>query len=78
MNRLIVFAGEVAPELLPLAENSGLRLTENIFICGREDEIFTPPLVKQMKENYRELNFTEIYFEGKHTINTEILQPFFN
>jgi predicted esterase len=74
IDTLIVFAGEVAPELVPLAETSGLKRTKNIFIMGTGDEYFTPPLVKQMKETYREMNFTEIAFNGKHEINIEALK----
>jgi predicted esterase len=74
IDNLIVYAGEVAPELLPLKENSGLKKTDNIFICGTQDEYFTPPLVSKMKENYREMNFTEIEFDGKHAINIDVLK----
>lgn len=74
IDSLIVFAGEVAPELFPLSENSGLRRTKNTFICGTADEFFTPPLVAKMKETYREMNFTEIDFAGKHEINIDALK----
>ncbi len=77
VDTMIVYAGEVAPELLPLSLNSGLRKTKNIFICGDRDEIFTPPLVAEMKLKYQELNFTEIEFKGKHVVNTEVLIPLF-
>lgn len=77
IDTLIVYAGEVAPELFPLHETSGLKRTKNIFICGTQDEYFTPPLVAQIKENYREMNFTEIEFKGKHVIDVEVLKPFF-
>lgn len=77
IDTLIVYAGEVAPELFPLSDTSGLKRTKNIFICGTQDEYFTPPLVAQMKENYREINFTEVEFKGKHVIDTEVLKPFF-
>lgn len=74
IDRLIVYAGEVAPELLPLSETSGLKRTNNIFICGKNDEFFTPPLVDKMKQAYAGLNFTEIEFEGRHEINIQALQ----
>lgn len=77
IDRLVVYAGEVAPELIPLSAESGLKRTENIFICGHRDEYFTPPLVAAMKENYRELKFTEIEFDGKHIIDTNVLKPLF-
>lgn len=77
VNRLIVYAGEVAPELFPLQPNSGLKRTENFFICGTRDEYFSLALVSKMKETYHEMNFNEIEFEGKHIINTEVLKNFF-
>lgn len=74
-DRLIVYAGEVAPEVFPLSETSGLKRTKNYFICGDSDEIFTAPLLAQMKAGYAELNFTELEFKGKHEINTAVLKP---
>lgn len=74
IDKLIVYAGEVAPELLPLAQTSGLKRTKNIFICGKRDEFFTPPLVEKMRQTYSELNFTEIEFEGRHEINIDALK----
>lgn len=77
VDKLIVFAGEVGPELFPLHSNSGLRRTKNIFICGNQDEYFNPEIISQMKKMYGEMNFTEIEFDGKHIINTDVLKPFF-
>jgi predicted esterase len=77
-NNLICYAGEVAPELLPLHAGSGLKRTKNYYICGTEDEFFTPALRQQVSEQYKELNFTEIIFEGKHVLNTDVLKPLIN
>ena len=74
---LIVYAGEVAPELFPLVATSGLKRTKNYFICGNQDEYFTAPLIAQMKDTYREMNFTEIEFKGKHVLNTDVLKTIF-
>ncbi len=74
---LIVYAGEVAPELFPLRPDSGLRKSKNIFVCGTKDEYFNPEIVSKMKEAYREMNFTEIDFDGKHEINCGVLKAFF-
>ncbi|HWB63029.1 MAG TPA: hypothetical protein VG603_05925 [Chitinophagales bacterium] len=73
IDRAIVYAGEVAPDILPLAETSGLKRTKNYFICGTADEIFTPETVSKMKENYAALNFTELSFDGRHEINPAVL-----
>jgi predicted esterase len=70
----IVYAGEVAPELLPLKENSGLKKTRNYYVCGTKDEFFTPAALSIVKNVYSELNFTEIFFEGTHEINVEALR----
>lgn len=71
---VIVFAGEVAPELLPLADSSGLKQTRNYFICGTHDQIFTPPMVAEMRVKYADMNFTEFEFTGRHEINTDVLK----
>lgn len=74
INRLIVYAGEVAPELLPLTANSPLRKTNNHFVCGKNDEIFTPEVVAKMKDSYTELNFTYTDFSGGHLIAPDTLR----
>ncbi len=74
IDNAIVYAGEVAPELLPLHENSGLKRTRNYFICGNQDEFFTPELLEKMKPAYTELNFKQVIFEGKHVLNIEVLK----
>jgi len=70
----VVYAGEVAPELLPLRDGSGLKKTKNYYVCGTKDEFFTPAALDIVKNVYRELNFTEIFFEGTHVINTDALK----
>ena len=72
----IIYGGEVGPELLPLNEKSGLKKTKNIFIYGTSDKYFPPDVVSKMRVAYKELNCTEIQFEGGHEIKTEILQRF--
>jgi predicted esterase len=74
IDNTIVYAGEVAPELLPLHEHSGLKRTKNYYICGTQDEFFTPALLDSVKEAYKDLNFTSIMFEGKHELNLEVLK----
>lgn len=74
IDRAIVYAGEVAPELLPLKETSGLKKTRNYYVCGTQDEFFTPAALSIVKNVYAELNFTEIFFEGTHEINAEALK----
>ena len=77
IDTLIAYAGEVAPELLPLTEQAGLNYTKNYFLCGLQDEYITAEMLAEMKVTYREMKFTELMFDGKHTINLEILKPFF-
>lgn len=74
IDKAIVYAGEVAPELLPLQQNSGLRRTSNYFICGTEDKFFTPELMAKMKGAYHELNFTYVSFDGGHTVHMDSLR----
>jgi predicted esterase len=74
IDRAIVYAGEVAPELLPLRENSGLKKTHNFLICGTKDKFITPERLNAARTSYEALNFTEIYFEGNHEINIDSLK----
>ena len=74
VDRAIVYAGEVAPELLPLKATSGLKRTQNYYVCGTRDEFFTPAALDIVKNAYLELNFTEIFFDGTHVINVDALR----
>ena len=74
VDRAVVYAGEVAPELLPLKATSGLKRTKNYYVCGTRDEFFTPAALDIVKNAYRDLNFTEIFFDGRHVINVEALR----
>lgn len=71
---VIVYAGEVGAELLPLHQHSPLKRTSNYFIYGTRDEFFPYEVFLKMKTTYTEMNFTEIEFEGGHEIKPEILQ----
>jgi len=74
IDNLIVYAGEVGPEILPLSEHSGLRKTKNYLIYGNRDEYIAPEVIVKLKPVYTELNFTEIVFDGKHEVKMEVLK----
>jgi predicted esterase len=78
IDRAIVYGGEVAPELLPLKESSGLKRTRNYFVCGTRDKFITPERLALAKPALASLNFTEIFFEGGHEINTDSIKPLIN
>jgi predicted esterase len=73
-DQCIVFAGEVAPELLPLQANSGLRRSKNFLIYGARDEFITPEALSKAKSVYNELHFTEIEFDGVHQLRLDTLK----
>lgn len=75
IDRTIVYAGEVAPELVPLQDTSGLKKTENHFVYGTQDEFFKLDIFQEMKERYASVDFNFIEFEGTHEIYTEVLKP---
>lgn len=77
INRLIVYAGEVGAEVLPLNQNSPLRRSRNYLVYGHHDKFFTPSAIEKMKAAYAEMNFTEIDFDGGHSIQTEVLEKLF-
>ena len=72
-NRIIIYAGQVAPDVLPLSDNSGFRKTKNFFVMGDNDEYFNPDTVKEMKQAYKEINPIEIDFKGGHKIDCDLL-----
>lgn len=74
IDKLVVYAGEVAPELLPLAPHSHLLKSENYFVFGNNDEYFSLELLEQMNEAYEALRLTTVRFEGKHEINIDALR----
>jgi predicted esterase len=74
VDRAVVYAGEVAPELLPLRDDSGLKRTRNYFVYGNQDKFITPDKLDALKADYHALNFTVMPFEGKHEINVSSLQ----
>ena len=74
IDNLIVYAGEVGPEILPLSKHSGLRKTKNYLIYGNRDEYIAPEVIVKLKPVYTELNFTEIVFDGKHEVKMEVLK----
>lgn len=76
IDRVIVYAGEVAPELVPLSASSGLRKTENHFIYGTADEFFPVQLMRDAQVHYSSLQFKVTEFEGGHIIQPDTLQQF--
>ncbi len=77
INRVVVYAGEVGAEVFPLHEASPLRSSQNYFAYGTRDEYFSLSTIEKMKGAYAEMNFTELKFEGGHSIKTEVLQKLF-
>lgn len=74
IHHLIVYAGEVAPELIPLQAHSGLKKTKNHFIYGTKDEFFPIDLLRTMRDKYAELNLNVVEFDGGHDIKPALLQ----
>ena len=75
IDRAIVYAGEVAPELIPLQDTSGLNKTKNYFIYGTEDEFFKPAIFNEMIERYADIKLELIQYEGTHEIYVDVLRP---
>jgi predicted esterase len=75
IDRTLVYAGEVASELIPLQETSGLKQSQNYFIYGTEDEFFKPVIFDEMIARYESVNLNLIKYEGTHEIYSEVLKP---
>lgn len=75
IDRAIIYAGEVAPELVPLQPTSGLSKTKNYFIYGTEDEFFKPTIFNEMIERYASIKLDLIQYEGTHEIYVDVLKP---
>lgn len=74
VNNLIVYAGEVGAELLPLSAESKLRSTKNFFVYGNRDEFFPIEVFEMMKEKYTEMNFENVLFDGTHEIKLDVVR----
>ncbi|MFN8286120.1 MAG: hypothetical protein U0V74_05165 [Chitinophagales bacterium] len=74
VDHLVVYAGEVGPELIPLAANSGLKHSKNHLIYGNKDEYFPVEMMHKAIEHWKELNLNVVEFEGGHVIKPELLQ----
>jgi predicted esterase len=75
IDRTLVYAGEVAPELIPLKETSGLKRSQNYFVYGTEDEFFKPVIFDEMIARYESINLNLIKYEGTHEIYAKVLKP---
>ena len=78
IHRAVVYAGEVAPELLPLRDTPDWKEPKIILCTVPMDKFITPDRLDAFKTDYQPFNFTEISFEGKHEINTASLQSLVN
>ena len=74
LDKVIFYAGEIAPELLPPVQDSGLLRTKNYLIYGSKDEFIKPELFDAQIERCTELHLNLIPFEGGHEIITELLE----
>jgi predicted esterase len=74
VNNLVVYAGEVGAELLPLSAESKLSGTKNFFVYGNRDEFFPPEIFETMKKKYAEMNFEHVPFDGTHEINLDTVR----
>lgn len=77
LSRVIAYAGEVAPDILPLAESSPLHGTKRYLFYGIDDEIIPVTMFEQVKEKYMQAGFKPVLYNGKHEIVPQALQKEF-
>ena len=76
VDRLILWAGEVPPDLDLAGAAERLRRLRLLFVLGRKDEYITPKIVAREEERLRShgIPFEVKWFEGGHEIDAELLK----
>jgi len=76
VDRLILWAGEVPPDLDLAAAADRLRRLRLLFVLGRKDEYITPKVVAREEERLRShgIPYEVRWFEGGHEIDPGVLQ----
>ena len=71
MDRLIVWAGEVPPDL----DLTGLRAIPLVFVHGRQDEFITPKVAATIEARLKEhgIQCRMVPFDGGHEVNENLL-----
>ncbi|MCS6934798.1 MAG: hypothetical protein NZM35_06590 [Chitinophagales bacterium] len=76
IHRLILYAGEIAHELIPLPAGSALLRTENHFLIGRDDKYFASETADEIIKRYTAHNISVDVFDGGHNIVPQALKKF--
>jgi len=76
VDRLILWAGEVPPDLDLAGAAERFRRLRLLFVLGRKDEYITPKIVAREEERLRShgIPFEVKWFEGGHEIDAELLK----
>ena len=79
IDRLIVWGGEVPPDLDLARAAPRLRAARLTFVYGTRDEFFTPKIVAatEARLHEREIPFELISFDGGHEIDEVTLRSLF-
>ncbi len=76
VERLVVWGGEVPPDLDPAAAAGRLRGVRVFLVFGRGDELFPPKAIAALEARLREpgIAFERIDYDGGHEIDAAILK----
>lgn len=73
-DKLIIYAGEIAPDVLPLNASSPILSSKNYFAFGNEDKFIPEALFHERIQQYAQLKLTILPFQGGHDINVGVVQ----
>jgi predicted esterase len=73
-DKLVIYAGEIAADVLPLKNNSPLLASKNYFAYGNTDKFIPENMFQERVKLYDQLNLSILPFEGGHDVKTEVVK----
>lgn len=77
-DKVIFYAGEIAPDVIPINNNSPILSSKNYYAYGNQDKFIPEALFRKRLKQYDQLNLTVLPFDGGHDIKTEVIEKIFN
>ena len=77
-DKLVFYAGEIAPDVIPLQYHSPILASKNYYAYGNQDKFIPEAMFQQRVKLYDQLNLTILPFDGGHDIKLEVIEKILN
>jgi predicted esterase len=77
-DKLVFYAGEIAPDVIPLQYHSPILASKNYYAYGNQDKFIPEAMFQQRVKLYDQLNLTILPFDGGHDIKIEVIEKILN